>query len=457
MLRSPQERLLTASCALACCFTAFSFRLVHLQVTMHDAYAQQAAEAHGTKKVIPARRGSIFDARGAPLATNEPVKTVVADGSLVGNAEALARLLAEPLDLPAAVLLEKLSRSRWSDREQKNVPLRYIVLKKDVPEVAAIALQARLAERSEDAPTAKLEKKNARAITFEQDSIRVYPNGEMACHVIGYTNHDNLGMEGVERSMNSVLHARDGYRYSERDADGRELVQFRGQERPPQNGGDVRLTIDSGLQMIVEQELDAAAKQFRPEMATAIMMRPQTGEILAMANWPHYNLNEQEGVPEANRKNHAIMDQVEPGSTFKIVPASAALSLHLVDIDTRIFCENGHFTFHGNTLHDHKPMGEIPVSDVLVFSSNIGAAKLGIQLGDQRLFEFVRRYGFGERTGVNLPGELSGRVVPPSQWSPISITHLPMGHEVDVTPLQIATAMSVIANGGHAHDAADHP
>jgi len=168
-----------------------------------------------------------------------------------------------------------------------------------------------------------------------------------------------------------------------------------------------------------------------------------------MASWPHYDLNQQDKVEdESVRINHAIMDQVEPGSTFKIVPVSAAIALRLVSMDTMIFCENGHFTYHGNTLHDHKPLGEIPVTQVLVQSSNIGAAKLGIQLGDQRLFEYARRFGFGERTGINLPGEIPGRVIPTNQWSQISITHLPMGHEVDVTPIQIATAMCVIANGG---------
>lgn len=436
MIRTAPERVITACCLLACCFTLFSFRLVHLQVTRHEELAEKAAEAHGTKKIISARRGAITDIRGIPLAQNEPVKTVVVDGSLVKDPDALAELLAGPLEMPVKVLRDKITRTRWSDREQKDVPIRYTVLKKEVSELVAADLAVQLSD-------AKI-----RGITFEQEAIRTYPNGEMASHVIGYVDHDSKGMEGVERSMNEYLRARDGYRYSERDRTGRELVQYRGQERPAQDGCNVQLTLDSGLQMIVEQELNTAAKTLKPKMAACIMMRPQTGEIMAMASWPPYNLNEAGTASDDCRKNHAIMDLLEPGSTFKIVPSSGAMALGLVKIDTYIFCENGAFTYHGNTLHDHKPLGDITVRDVLIHSSNIGAAKLGMQLGDQRLFEFVRRFGFGERTGINLPGELPGVVHPPSEWSKISITHLPMGQEVGVTPIQIVSAMSVIANGG---------
>jgi cell division protein FtsI/penicillin-binding protein 2 len=436
MIRTAPERVITACCALACCFTAFSFRLVDLQVTRHGEFAEKAAEAHGTKKIISARRGAITDVRGIPLAQNEPVKTVVVDGSLVRDPDALAELLSGPLEMPANVLLEKITRTHWSDKEQKNVPVRYTVLKKELSELVAAELAVQLSENK------------IRAITFEQEAIRTYPNGDMASHVIGYVDHESKGMEGVERSMNEFLRARDGYRFSERDRTGRELVQYRGQERPARDGCNVQLTIDSGLQMIVEKELNAAAKTLKPNMAACIMMRPQTGEIMALASWPPYNLNDAGKASDDCRKNHAIMDLLEPGSTFKIVPASGALALGLVKIDTEIFCENGAFTYHGNTLHDHKPLGSIPVREVLIHSSNIGAAKLGLQLGEQRLFEFCRRFGFGERTGINLPGELSGMVHPPSEWSKISITHIPMGQEVGVTPIQIVCAMSVIANGG---------
>lgn len=395
-----------------------------------------AADNHAVKQTIYARRGSILDAHGLPLAQNEPVKTVVADGSLIKDPEAMAALLAKPLAMSEKVLLEKLTRKYFSKREGVELPSRYIVLKKEVPELVATAIGDQLAE-------AKL-----RGIFFEQESIRVYPNADMLCHVLGYIDHDNRGIEGIERVMDDYLHGHDGFRYTERDRTGKEIVPYRGQERPPRDGCNVSLTIDMGLQTIVESELDAACKQYRPKMAICILMRPQTGEILALANRPHYNLNQQEGVPPEHRKNRAIMDMVEPGSTFKIVTTAAALAQKLVGPSTMIFCENGSYTFGGKTLHDHHPYAELSVGDILVKSSNIGVAKMGLQLGDQRLYEYIRRFGFGERTGINLPGEIGGIVHPPHRWSKISIVQMPMGQGVGVTPLQVVTATSVIANGG---------
>jgi cell division protein FtsI (penicillin-binding protein 3)/stage V sporulation protein D (sporulation-specific penicillin-binding protein) len=202
-----------------------------------------------------------------------------------------------------------------------------------------------------------------------------------------------------------------------------------------------------GLQNIVEMELDTAIKQFHPKSATVIMMQPKTGEILAMANRPNFNLNQQDDVPPDHRRNRAITDMVEPGSTFKIVTTAAALTEKIVHPGTMINCENGYFA--AAKLHDHHPYPDLSVHDILVKSSNIGAAKLAIQLGDQKFYEYVRRFGFGERTGVNLPGEIGGLVHPPHLWSKISITRMPMGQEVGATPLQVVTAMGAIANGGH--------
>lgn len=436
MAVTSRGRAAIACIILACVFTGFSFRLVHIQVTKHEEYAAKAAEYHSIKQVIYARRGSILDVNHLPLAQNEPVKTVVADGSLIKDHALVASLLAGPLEMDESSVLERLRRTYFSKQEGKEVPVRYIVLKKEVPELVASEIQKKLNE-------AKL-----RGIFFEQDSIRVYPNAEMLCHVLGFIDHENRGVEGIERVMNSYLRGHDGLRYTERDRTGKEIVAYRGQERPPRNGCNVRLTIDMGLQTIVESELDAACKQYRPKMATCILMRPQTGEIIALANRPHYNLNKQEGVPPGHRKNRAIMDMIEPGSTFKIVTTAAALTQKLVSPETMIFCENGHFRFGGRTLHDHHPYASLSVSDILIKSSNIGVAKLGIQLGDQRLYEFIRRFGFGERTGINLPGEIGGVVHPPHRWSKISVVQLPMGHGVGVTPLQVVAATAVIANGG---------
>jgi cell division protein FtsI (penicillin-binding protein 3)/stage V sporulation protein D (sporulation-specific penicillin-binding protein) len=437
MIRQAQNRALIACSLLALCFTVFSARLVHLQVTMAQQYRTKAAEKHVTKEIIHTQRGLIQDVNGEILAQNEPIKTVIADASLIKDPAAVAEVLAARLELKHADVLQKLRMTRFSREENKEVPARYIVVKKKVPEDVARELLAELEGR-----------KLLRGVRCEQDSERVYPNGSLLSHVIGALNTEGVPQEGIERSFDEQLRGEDGYRYLEKDRLGREMVAFRGIDRPGHDGANVRLTVDLGLQAIVEDELDAAVKQYRPHMATVVLMRPATGEILAMANRPHFNLNQKKDVPLEHRKNRAIVDQVEPGSTFKIVPVGAALAQKVVRPETMIFCENGSYRYGGRSLRDAHPMADLSISDILVKSSNIGSAKLAIQVGDQKFYEYVRRFGFGERTGVNLPGEISGLVRPPHTWSKISITRIPMGHEVCVTPLQLVTAMSVVANGG---------
>jgi cell division protein FtsI (penicillin-binding protein 3)/stage V sporulation protein D (sporulation-specific penicillin-binding protein) len=272
----------------------------------------------------------------------------------------------------------------------------------------------------------------------------------MLCHVVGFTDFDQHGIQGVEASMDQYLRGEDGYRYVERDARGREIVLYRGLEHEPRDGFQVHLTIDLHLQTIVEDELDTAMREYTPEKATIILMRPQTGEILAMANRPNYDLNLRSEADPEQKKNRAITDLMEPGSTFKIVTAAAAINERRVRLDSMIYCENGVWNFGGRPLHDHghKGYGDLTVQDVLVHSSNIGAAKMAIMLGEQKFYEYIRRFGFGDRTGIELPGEIGGMVHPPRSWSKISITRIPMGQEVGVTPLQMIVAMSTIANGG---------
>jgi cell division protein FtsI/penicillin-binding protein 2 len=417
-------------CALVCCFfialfSAFSFRLTYLQIIKHDEYAELAAEKHVYKQIICAERGTILDTNNDVLAHNVPVETVVADATHLNNREAVLDLVSNELGLPAEQVAEKLN----SDR-------RYIVIKREVPESRATTLLE------------KLRAKNLRGIYLEHDATRVYPNGAMLCHVIGFTDFEHHGIQGVEASMEEYLHGQDGYRYVEHNRVGQEIVPYRGQERAPRNGYQVHLTVDLNLQNIVENEIDTAMDQYRPKKATIILMRPQTGEILAMANRPNFDLNLRSEAKPEEMKNRAIIDMMEPGSTFKIVAAAAALNEHKVRPDSTIFCENGLWNFGGTALHDHRAFSYLSVRDVLIKSSNIGAAKLALSVGEQKFYEYIRRFGFGERTGIELPGEINGVIRPPRSWSKISITRIPMGHEIGVTPLQMTVAMAAIANGG---------
>src|SRR3977135_2119919 len=342
-------------------FSAFSFRLVYLQMIKHDEYAGLAAEKHVYKQPIFAERGTILDANNEVLAHNTPVETVVADATHINSRDAIIPLLRDALDIPAGELSEKLEGER-----------RYIVLKREVPIATATALRE------------KLRAQNLRGIYFERDTTRIYPNGSMLCHVIGFTDFEHYGIQGVESSMEEYLHGQDGYRFIEHNRAGQEIVLYRGQERVPRDGYQIHLTVDLNLQNIVENEIDGAVREYNPQKATIILMRPQTGESLAMENLQNLDLNLRSEAKPEQMKNRAIIDMMEPGSTFKIVTAAAALNERKVRPDTTIFCENGLWTFGGAALHDHRAFSYLSVRDILVKSSNIGAAKLALSVSEQR-------------------------------------------------------------------------
>jgi cell division protein FtsI/penicillin-binding protein 2 len=423
-----QARAVTVCFGLVGLFSVFSVRLIDLQVLEHEKFTTLAAEKHNHKQIIYARRGIIRDAHGEPLAENIPVKTVVADASHIRDPVAVAAAIADKLEMDPRELATKLKQTGKGSK--------HIVLKTDVQEETAVAIR--------DA----LSKANLRGIYFDQDFVRVYPNGQLLSQVLGFVDHDHKGTMGIERTMQDFLQGTDGYRYIETDRTGKELVPYRGQERPAQDGCDVKLTVDLGLQNIVENELDAACAEYKPLDATAVMIRPQTGEIIAMASRPTFDPNKAgEAVPD-QQKNRSVVDMVEPGSTFKIVTTSAVIEEKLVTPDTTVYCENGHFLYAGRILRDAHAQGVLTVHQILQKSSNIGVAKLALQLGETKLYEYIRRFGFGQKTGVTLSGEISGLVNPPYRWSKLDITRIPMGQSVAVTPMQLVTAMSAVANGG---------
>lgn len=418
-------RITLASAFLGLLFTGFSSRLIYIAVAKHDEYSTLAAEKNSIRQTIPARRGLIYDRNGEVLAENSPVRTAFADGTHIEHPRKVAEIIAPFLQMDVADLTAKLTTTR-----------RYSVLRHEVP--AEIAFKI----------TRALEAAKLRGIYFENDSIRVHPNGSMLCHVMGFLDHDRRGIQGVEAAMDEYLSGQSGFRFIERDRTGQELVVYRGQEREARDGLNVTLTIDMGLQSIVEDELDAACKTLKPQTAVAILANPKTGEILAMASRPNFEPDSIGTAKPEEMKNHAVIDMFEPGSTFKIVVASAALNEGIINTETRINCEGGRFAYGGKVLRDHHGYGAIPVHDILMKSSNIGSAKMALMMGEQPFYEYMKRFGFGERTGVELPGEITGLVPPPSRWDKLSITRMPMGQAVAVTPLQTVQAFSVIANGG---------
>ena len=435
MNRNEQARAAIVCFALVGVFSLFSVRLIYLQVIQHDVYVQLAAEKHVHKQVIYARRGVIRGCRGEPLAENRRIYDVAADGSHIRNPAALAQAIAGQLEMDPAELEAKLKAVVGKTIADKKTESR--VLKRGVSE-----------EVYENIAKIIKGQKQLSGIYFDLNFDRVYPNGSLLAQVIGFLDAGHEPRLGIERSMQDFLQGTNGCRYLEEDQKGHELVQYRGLETPAKDGCDVRLTIDMQLQNIVESELDAAFAQYKPKMAAAVMVRPTTGEILALASRPTFDCNDPRSSTPEQQKNRPIGDMVEPGSTFKIVVTSAALEEKVATPETKIYCENGAYTYAGRVLHDAHPMGILTLHQVLAHSSNIGAAKLAIQLGKDRFYQYIRRYGFGESTGIPLPGEIPGLVNPPYRWSELDITRVPMGQSVAVTPLQMVTAMSAIANGG---------
>lgn len=426
-----RRRAVWACAFLAVIFTGYSARLIYLQVSKNEEYAALAAKNHTTRIPIIARRGLIQDRNGEVLAANIPVRKVVADGSIIKNRAGLAAAAAPYLGIPEATLANDL-----------NTTSKYKVLVHELPEDKAFALQK------------ELNAKNLRGLFFYENTTRTYPNGPMLSHVLGFLSRKDpkdehvVGVDGVERSMEAELAGEDGFRHIERDRTGKEVVIYRGQEKAPRNGYNVQLTIDMGLQAILEAELEAAFKELKPETAVGILVDPKTGEILALSNRPSFNPNDLNSTKPEQMINRAILDIVEPGSTFKIVVASGAMNERVVNEKTLIYCENGSFSYGGRILRDHHGYGNMTVGQIIQKSSNIGSAKMALMMGDDKYYEYVRRFGFGDRTGVELPGEIPGIVNPPARWDKLTITRMPMGHAIAVTPLQIVMGMSVMANGG---------
>jgi cell division protein FtsI/penicillin-binding protein 2 len=432
------------------------YRLVDLQVVQHDRLQQLADENTVRKITRVGMRGQIVDRQGIPLAISQPAKVVCADPTLIGGwRAAVAAALAPLLEMDAAALGQRLA-----GREQcgKTNLCRYVVLKRKVPIETWEKIKARMAQLEVSGDESKLKaqerafRRNLRskAVFAEEDEVRIYPCQRLAAHVLGYVSNDveQSGLTGIERAFNSSLRAVTGWRVIEMDKRQRELVPYRDEDVAPRDGVNVVLTLDAGLQNIVESELAAGMAEHQPLSASCVMVRPRDGEILAMATLPNFDPNRPGASAMEALRNRVISDMAEPGSTFKIVTVSAGLDVGAVTLNDIFDCEHGHFFFAGRTLHDHESYGLLSVENIITHSSNIGAAKIGLRLGEENLYKYIHNFGFGARTGIPLPDEAPGLVHPLSAWSKVSIVQIPMGQGIAVTPLQMIMAMSAIANHG---------
>ena len=455
------NRLTILSLGVAACFMAVGVRLVFLHVIDREELLRFVNKARRQIVVEHARRGAILDARGNLLATSRSVMTLAVDAwsldeylQIEKNPAKRARRAAE--EQAKRAQLAGLLGLSVADVEKAFVPaMRPVKPEADQRDGKVDGLTkdrwVKLREGVDESVYDRVAALNIRGLTAERAYRRVYPGSGLASHLIGYLNKEGTAVTGAERHFDLYLKGQDGWIESEKDGARREMAQFRSREVSGQDGNDVVLTIDSVVQHIIEDELKAIAAKYDPHFATIIATDPMTGAILGMANYPSFDLNNYSKAPLDAQRNYAVTDIIEPGSTFKIVAAGAALNEGLVTPASLFDCGITSIDYKGKTLKlpkEDEPFGMLSVADIVAHSSNRGAAQLAMRLGEERFYDYARRYGFGQSTAFPLGGEVRGILEAPAKWDGLTITRMPMGHAIAATPLQVHMAMSAVANGG---------
>ena len=396
-------------------------RLGVLQVRDHEKYQQRASSQQLRIMELDPPRGTIYDARGRELAVSVPVDSLYALPGEIDDPAAVASALAPVLGMARGEIERRLTDGRdwvWIDR------------KLDPPTASAV------------------EALGLDGVGFVEESKRYYPMRELAAPLLGYVGTDDEGLRGLEYLYDEEIAGRGALRPVIRDNRGGRRLAFPDLsfvEATP--GSDLYLTLDAGIQHVVEQELAAAVETHRAKKGWAVILDPRDGAVLAMATYPPYDANRALEHPEGDRIQ-PVADTYEPGSTFKVITAAAALEENLVDPSDVFDCEMGGITVFGNRIKDHHPYGMLTFRDVLAKSSNVGAIKLGMRVGARPLYDAIRAFGFGERTGIDLPGEAVGGLRQVDRWSKVTPAYVSFGQGVSVTPIQLAAAAGAIANGG---------
>lgn len=402
-------------------------RLFGMQVLAHDKYERLAERQQEKLAPIQAERGTIFDRDGYALAISSPSHSLVVNPSRIPNKEIAAALIASVLKIDAQQLQRDLESAAASKKH-----CGYYVVDQHVNEEQAATLRDMKLEWAD----------------VEEGSVRTYPDGAIASHVIGNVGGQGHGAAGIELKLEKELAGTAGLMRLERD--GKEHVYASEIAKEPTVGRNMGLTIDRQLSHVAQDALREAVVTNHAEHGSVVALDPRTGEVLALENYPTYDPNERlhPGQAPYGREDLAVVAPFEPGSVFKVITLSAALETTNLRPESVINCGNGVMTLFTRVIHDHKPYSALSMQDVLAFSSNIGAIRIGMQVGNKNLYDYIRNFGFARRTGIELPAEAPGIVRPLKRWQPTSIGSVPMGHEIAVTSVQLAQAGSVIANGG---------
>jgi cell division protein FtsI/penicillin-binding protein 2 len=399
-------------------------RLVHLQFSQHERLANRARQQQQNAIDTSPQRGELLDRHGRQLA--QSVQTVSLfldpDGLDLGQLECTAQQLSQSLGMNYKDLLAQF-------REAQEAKRRFLWI----------------ARRLDADQGNKLVALKLPGLQSVLEPKRYYPNGPLAAHVLGYVGLDGDGLGGLERSYNAKIAGEPGKLFLEKDARGKPYESFEIASKP---GQTVVLTIDQSIQYHAEQALNAAVKSSRAKSGTVIVLDPRNGDVLALANAPGFNPNDVSASSAETRSNWALQNIYEPGSTFKVVAFAAALEKQLVRVDDHIDGQMGAITVAGRVIHDHKPFGTITIAEALAKSSNVAAIKLGLRVGDPTMYDYIKRFGFGSKTGIELPGETAGLLRKVERWQPSSIGSIAIGQEIGVTPVQMAAAFGALANNG---------
>jgi len=404
-------------------FVGLGARLVHIHCGQGPELVASLENQRKGRSVVPARRGMILDARGRVVVANRRMPDVFVDATLVEDLDELAQALGARLGMEPSRIARRINQRRSS---------RYVVVARQVGEVEAEAV------RDLGVP----------AVGLSDRAVRTYPLGASMAHVLGFVGREGHGLGGLELAFEEHLAGKDGLRATIRDARRRALRRIERMGLPPVDGGHLILTVDAEIQRVVEAALEGTRQTFEAACALAIVMSPKTGDILALACSPSFDPADASRVSEKIRRNRAVTDPVEPGSTFKPFIISGALDGGVVTLTDKIDCRKGTYRVGGRTIRDVSSHGVMTVAEVVTRSSNIGMAVIGQRMGPGALHEAMRRFGFGERTGIECPGEARGVVYPLDRWTSYSVTSVPMGYEIGITPIQLITGFCAIVNDG---------
>ena len=416
--RSPRLRWLAVWVLAVVWMVAVLARVSYLQLFCYGEYFARAQRQQQRTFEISPKRGQILDRKGRELAVSLPMDSVFADPADLSDAEMVARLLSRVLDVPADELETKI--------RDAHTPVR--LAKKLSPETVE-----------------RINAMNLRGVFFQKENRRVYPQRELAAHVLGFVDLDEKGLGGIEHSLDKLIRGRPGRVMVM--ADGRRHWYDR-REAAADPGASVVLSIDETIQYIAEKELTRAIEQTHAKNGVVVVQDPNSGELLAVANWPTFDPNSAGAYPDEVRMDRAVTAAYEPGSTFKLITLAGAIENGITNPNELIDCQMGTILVAGRLIHDHKPFGILSVRDVLAQSSDVGTIKIALRLGGPKFYEVIRDFAIGQSTGIELPGENRGLLRPIENWSANSIGSLAMGQEVSATPVQMVSAVSAIANGG---------